>query len=43
MEKEIDIQEVLKSLQEQISALALEKAILTATIAALQKEPKPTK
>lgn len=41
---DIDIDEVLKALREQISILAQEKAVLTATIVALQKEPtiKPT-
>lgn len=36
---DIDIQEVLKALREQIGTLAQEKAVLTATIVTLQKEP----
>lgn len=34
---EVDIEEVLKALREQVGVLAQEKAVLTATIIALQK------
>ena len=36
---DIEMDEVLKALREQIGMLAQEKAILTATIMTLQKEP----
>ena len=36
---DVEIEEILKALREQIGTLAQEKAVLTATIVALQKEP----